>query len=253
MMEEEEDCDPVYSDRYGNPITGEKYEEISSELIDTANEVVLYGKLSDWRDFMDDVIDRLGCGAMTSDEAIAKLNELAGTQSVTYPHPVEDLSKALNGLPLNFITARLANDMIESITINPDGTVEGGYFDSYFPSSPEYVMETSSCSYTFRMTDITMADEYTIYFTVSDLKYAVEPGTETVIVNDDGTKTLDVAASTFSFKDGDRCVIYLTGAPRTEFDSGFLYYMERFISQDTGDLLVPAVYCPEAEEAFVLE
>ena len=242
----DDDFDDVFTSEYydssGNQVTEQEYNELVSQFVANMNEIVMDGGAIIAKGSQEEI----GCGAMTADEALAKLRELLGDSElgITKPVSFNDISYAIPDLPIYFETGAIRYWW--GFTLNKDGTAT--YHNNWEAYTPEEGDYEAYFDLTFSFSDLAMENEHAISFTVSNPVYEVEPGTRT-----EGDDMPRVAVECRDFSEGERCVIYFPGTYLPDLDAeiseGIYNLFELHVGgQDqmgSDVLLYYVIYCPD--------
>ncbi len=149
-------------------------------------------------------------------------------------YPAEDVWAAFDtGLPedtppLEFIMATGASSMYTSLTLHPDGSFEGVYWNSENIAAEEYPRGTAYyCEFSGKFDEITKMDEYSFSMRLAELNCGTER--DKVWIQDE---IRYIGSEPFGVEQGETFRFYLPGVPLAELDEDFAewspdYYLWR--------------------------
>ena len=149
-------------------------------------------------------------------------------------YPAEDVWAAFDtGLPedtppLKFIMATGASSMYTNLTLHPDGSFEGAYWNSENIAAEEYPRGTVYyCEFSGRFDEITKMDEYSYSMRLAELNCGTER--DKVWIQDE---IRYIGSEPFGVEQGEAFRFYLPGVPLAELDEDFAkwspdYYLWR--------------------------
>ena len=149
-------------------------------------------------------------------------------------YPAEDVWAAFDtGLPedtppLEFIMATGASSMYTSLTLHPDGSFEGVYWNSENIAAEEYPRGTAYyCEFSGKFDEITKMDEYSFSMRLTELNCGTER--DKVWIQDE---IRYIGSEPFGVEQGETFRFYLPGVPLAELDEDFAewspdYYLWR--------------------------
>ncbi len=146
------------------------------------------------------------------------------SQEESEGYPEEDAWRAFDtGLPedtppLEFIMATGASSMYTSLTLHPDGSFEGVYWNNENIAAEEYPMGTRYyCEFSGRFDEIAKMDEYSYSMHLAELNCGTE--LDKVWIQDE---VRHIGSEPVGVEQGETFRFYLPGAPLADLDEAFV-------------------------------